>query len=86
MKPPIFKVATINLLKDYTQWEARRTLLIQGLIAPEPDLIGFQEEVRPQNIAKWLAEALNQALPDPNNPSLYAPDHFGSSGTFEKII
>lgn len=86
MKPPIFKVVTINLLKDLSQWEARRTLLIQGLIALGPDLIALQEVALPQNNSQWIAEALNQALPDPHNTSEYASDHFGLSGTFEIII
>ena len=42
---------TINLLKDLSQWEARRTLLVQELVALKPDLIALQEVALPQNNA-----------------------------------
>lgn len=55
---PVFKIVTINILSDLSRWKERRSLLIQGLAAIEPDLIAVQEVRLPQNPAGWLAEQL----------------------------
>ncbi|NJL01935.1 MAG: endonuclease/exonuclease/phosphatase family protein [Spirulinaceae cyanobacterium SM2_1_0] len=59
--PPIVKVATINILFDLRDWSQRRELLVQGLAAEQPDLIGIQEVKLPENTAAWLAEQLGYA-------------------------
>jgi endonuclease/exonuclease/phosphatase family metal-dependent hydrolase len=52
------RLLTINLLNDLSRWERRRTLLLQGLQALQPDLIGLQEVRLPENYAAWLRDHL----------------------------
>lgn len=54
----LVKIVTINILSDLTLWEERAPLLVQGLIAWDPDLIALQEVHIPSKNAFWLAEAL----------------------------
>lgn len=56
---PTFKVVTINILNDLSRWDERRLLLVDGLAELDPDLIGLQEVVLPDNNAQWLADQLN---------------------------
>ena len=62
--PPV-TVVTLNRLNDRlapTRWEARRSLIVAGLRALAPDLIGLQE-------------VLDQ--PAPGDPMRDPSDHFG---------
>ena len=43
MKRVSLRVVTINILNDLSHWEARRSLLVQGLAAVMPDLVTLQE-------------------------------------------
>lgn len=52
------KVVTINILFEMDLWERRRQLLVAGLKAQQPDLIGLQEANLQENTAFWLAEQL----------------------------
>jgi len=51
-------IVTINVLADLSRWEKRRSLLVQGLIASNPDLVALQEIHLPHNPAQWLADQL----------------------------
>jgi endonuclease/exonuclease/phosphatase family metal-dependent hydrolase len=85
MKPPSFKVVTLNLLNDLSRWEARQSLLIQGVSALDPDIIALQEVALPNNNAKWLAEELNQAMPGRGLYTHYLCPKTGSGGGKEGI-
>jgi endonuclease/exonuclease/phosphatase family metal-dependent hydrolase len=52
------KVITINILFEMEEWEQRRQLLVEGLSAEQPDLIGLQEVNLAENTSAWLAEQL----------------------------
>ncbi|BAY21075.1 hypothetical protein NIES2100_08200 [Calothrix sp. NIES-2100] len=52
------KVVTINILFEMDLWEQRRQLLVSGLKAVQPDLIGLQEVNLQENTSAWLAEQL----------------------------
>jgi endonuclease/exonuclease/phosphatase family metal-dependent hydrolase len=54
------RVATVNILNDLSHWDERRVLLVEGLRAQSPDLIGLQEVRRPLGVsnAHWLADEL----------------------------
>ena len=51
-------LVTINILVDFTRWNARRDLLVEGLAALQPDVVALQEVRLPENPASWLAEKL----------------------------
>jgi endonuclease/exonuclease/phosphatase family metal-dependent hydrolase len=53
------KVASLNLLSDLSLWEKRRSLIVEGLAALEPDLVALQEVDIRSNNALWLAGELN---------------------------
>ncbi len=54
------RVATVNILNDLSHWDERRVLLVEGLQAQSPDLIGLQEVRHPLGAsnARWLADEL----------------------------
>ncbi|MDB9315356.1 endonuclease/exonuclease/phosphatase family protein [Spirulina sp. CS-785/01] len=51
-------VATINILFNLQEWEQRGPLLMQGLAAETPDIIGIQEVNLAARTDQWLAEQL----------------------------
>ncbi|MGI8504047.1 MAG: endonuclease/exonuclease/phosphatase family protein [Hassallia sp.] len=53
------KVITINILFEMDAWIQRRGLIVEGLAAQQPDLIGLQEVNIEENTASWLAEQLH---------------------------
>lgn len=58
---PAATVVTLNLLNDLlapTRWEARRHLIVEGLRALAPEVIGLQEVRLPDRHAHWLADQL----------------------------
>ena len=54
------KIVTLNLLRDLSRWEQRRSLLVDGLAEVQADIIALQEVALPQDNAAWLAEQLNR--------------------------
>ena len=58
MKRVSLRVVTINILNDLSHWEARRSLLVQGLAAVMPDLVTLQEVSLGIDNAGWLAGQL----------------------------
>jgi endonuclease/exonuclease/phosphatase family metal-dependent hydrolase len=54
------KIVTLNLLRDLSRWEQRRSLLVDGLTEVQADIIALQEVALPQDNAAWLAEQLNR--------------------------
>jgi endonuclease/exonuclease/phosphatase family metal-dependent hydrolase len=65
------KLVTINILYDLKEWELRRTLLVDGLVAKQADLIALQEVKLPENTAAWLASELGMPyvhlVPNPDS-------------------
>ncbi len=55
----VVKVVTINILFDMEYWTQRRELLLEGLAAEQPDLLGLQEVKLPEDTSAWLAEQLS---------------------------
>jgi endonuclease/exonuclease/phosphatase family metal-dependent hydrolase len=52
------KIVTVNILTDLSRWEKRRSILAEGLIASQPDLVALQEIRLPHNPSRWLADQL----------------------------
>ncbi|MBE9118990.1 endonuclease/exonuclease/phosphatase family protein [Lusitaniella coriacea LEGE 07157] len=75
----MIKVITINILFELDEWERRRELLVEGLKAEKPDLIGLQEVQLPEDTSAWLAERLEmpyvQLVPYQNNEIPGIPDY-----------
>ena len=72
------KVATINILRDSSQWEKRSPWLLKGLAALQADLIALQEVNIQINNALWLAGKLEMA-------HVYLSPKTGRSGQREGI-
>jgi endonuclease/exonuclease/phosphatase family metal-dependent hydrolase len=58
-KTRMVKVITINILFEMDVWMQRRELIVEGLAAQQPDLIGVQEVNIEENTGSWLAEQLD---------------------------
>jgi endonuclease/exonuclease/phosphatase family metal-dependent hydrolase len=52
------KVLTINILTWLGDWHRRRSLLIDGLAAEKPDLVGLQEINMTANSSDWIAKQI----------------------------
>lgn len=52
------KVVTINILEWLGDWHRRRSLLIDGLVAEQPDLVGLQEVNMTANSSDWIAKQI----------------------------
>jgi endonuclease/exonuclease/phosphatase family metal-dependent hydrolase len=67
---PVVRVATVNILNDLSRWHERRTLRRDTLdyifVSPGVQVLGCDL-------------ILNQ--PSPQDPTLYASDHFGLAAT-----
>jgi endonuclease/exonuclease/phosphatase family metal-dependent hydrolase len=61
MSSMTLRVVTINILNDLSRWPERRPMLVEGVAAFDPDLIGLQEVVDPlgASTAHELADALS---------------------------
>ncbi|HUG13992.1 MAG TPA: endonuclease/exonuclease/phosphatase family protein [Thermomicrobiales bacterium] len=60
-------VATLNVRNRADRWKERSGLLIDQLIALQPDIIGLQEVIRPVRQAAWIRREVNRRLP-PGEP------------------
>lgn len=75
---PRLKIVTINILTDLSRWKQRRSLIVQGLAALNPDLIALQEVNLPHNPARWLADQLGY-------PHLFLSPKTGRSASYEAL-
>ncbi len=65
------KIVTINILRDLSRWEQRRSLLVDGLAAVQPEIIALQEVALPEDNSAWLAKQLNQRFPEARSYTRY---------------
>lgn len=61
--PDSIVVATLNIRNRADRWAERAPLLVEQLVALEPDIIGFQEIRRPRGQGGWLLREVNRRLP-----------------------
>jgi endonuclease/exonuclease/phosphatase family metal-dependent hydrolase len=54
-------VATLNVRNTADRWRARRPLLVEQLVALDPDVIGLQEVRRFPDQARWIARRTSSA-------------------------
>lgn len=53
---------TFNLHSRYDRWFDRRALIVEQLVALQPDLIALQEVYLPNRQGEWLKQSLNNRL------------------------
>jgi endonuclease/exonuclease/phosphatase family metal-dependent hydrolase len=80
----VVKVVTINILFKTDLWMQRRDLLVKGLAAEEPDIIGLQEVNIKQNVGSWLAKELNMPYIYSTDP--YRNPDYDSEPTYNSTI
>lgn len=78
----VVTIVTINVLYDLTDWAARGALLVKGLKALQPDLIGLQEVALPKNTASWIARRIGT---HPDEYSVHLRPKSGDYGLSEGI-
>ncbi|MBI3515519.1 MAG: endonuclease/exonuclease/phosphatase family protein [Proteobacteria bacterium] len=60
--PTRFRVATLNLEQDHKRWDARRTLIEDGIAALKPDVLALNEVSIPRQTARALGRAATARL------------------------
>ena len=63
MNATSIRVATLNVRNRSDRWRERSGLLVEQLLALQPDVIGLQEARRPLNQAAWLQRRVNARQP-----------------------
>ncbi|QNI36022.1 endonuclease/exonuclease/phosphatase family protein [Edaphobacter albus] len=48
------RVLTLNLWQQYGAWPDRRSLLIEGLRALQPDIVAFQESIKTTSMTRFM--------------------------------
>jgi hypothetical protein len=57
-----FRVATLNLEQNHKRWDLRRELVIDQLVALQPDVMACNESCLPLQTGRWLQRRARERL------------------------
>jgi hypothetical protein len=57
-----WRMATLNLEQNHKRWDARRGLVIDQLVALQPDVVALNEICLPLQAGRWLQRAARERL------------------------
>jgi endonuclease/exonuclease/phosphatase family metal-dependent hydrolase len=57
-----WRMATLNLEQNHKRWDARRELVIDQLVALQPDVVALNEICLPLQTGRWLQRAARERL------------------------